>query len=318
MPERGAPLAGELTRLFVLHHAGALTAPQFAAAKAAALGAGAPAAVSAAAPRRVAKGAGGIQLFVRAPGGRTIAVDLPADSSVGDLQAAVVEQDPSIRGCRLRWQDAELTDPSEVLADRGICSQATLDCAACWMPVWDVSLPHTGVSFSDDQTEMWGDIHEDTVTVLATCPLPASGTVSWSVKVLEHSSGSAYFGVGVTPLPQPVTNLLSQRIANDSTSTKNQGVGCSINQNGYCYGRWATQPSTTTESLSKGHEVLVQVTMPKGEVEFTVKPPGGARPRKTKGVLNVDGMVWYPAAFLQFGKGTRLKICPPHAMAGAV
>lgn len=114
----------ELTRLFVLHRAGALSAPQFAHAKAAVLrpGGAAPAVRAAARPPR--KGAGGeLQIFIRETGQAPRAVEIRSDATVADLHAAV----GVMAHRKLRYGGDILSDPSASLSDLGLCGEAVID-----------------------------------------------------------------------------------------------------------------------------------------------------------------------------------------------
>eukprot|EP01062_Namystynia_karyoxenos_P055252 TRINITY_DN46006_c0_g1_i1.p1 TRINITY_DN46006_c0_g1~~TRINITY_DN46006_c0_g1_i1.p1 ORF type:complete len:282 (+),score=56.89 TRINITY_DN46006_c0_g1_i1:85-846(+) len=252
--------------------------------------------------------AAGLIVYVSSGGGEPRALELPPDATVGDLLA----ENGTPRG--VATFGGRRLGNAESLADAGVSNEARVDVDTANPLALNRQLPHDGCKINEDGTEVEGDFKTGTVTLLCCCPIAPTGETTWAVRVLSYSN-DAYFGMGITPMVEDPKTLTSQRIANDSTSTVYQGIGASVNQNGSSYGAWVScTESAQFGCLKKDDQIRFTVTMPQCtvKVDLTVECEGSSQAQKTT-ILRGDfppGTTLYPAVFLQYGKGTRLKLVP--------
>eukprot|EP00664_Eupelagonemidae_sp_cell27_P010415 gene10415-9702_t len=75
-------------------------------------------------------GSGGLTIFAARAGAATVALELPAHATAGDLRAAAaaaVGRGPD--AIRVLWRGDELRDPAATLADAGLCAEAVVELA---------------------------------------------------------------------------------------------------------------------------------------------------------------------------------------------
>eukprot|EP01065_Artemidia_motanka_P033457 TRINITY_DN40459_c0_g1_i1.p1 TRINITY_DN40459_c0_g1~~TRINITY_DN40459_c0_g1_i1.p1 ORF type:complete len:253 (+),score=60.39 TRINITY_DN40459_c0_g1_i1:51-809(+) len=248
----------------------------------------------------------GLPLFVIVHGER-YPIDVDPDAKVADVEAELTRMCGPTHW-RLTFAGKPLQS-SELLSDTGVSAEAELRHEGRGLH-FDTNLPHGALQYNEDCTKAWGNFQQTTITTMCSVPAANPGVTTFGVRVSEYKDGGNYFGVGFHPQHPHPQQLVSQRIASDSTTSQFQGMGFSLNQNGCVYGCVTERSGGSAGTVRLGDEIWVTMTMPKGTVLFEVRRRGAAGHVSECAVTDKHDR-WFPAVFFQYGDGTVLELLEP-------